>query len=200
MSLSHADHAIALMSGNFLQRGSIALWDKYTRAEMAVADGFDLCLELPFVYATGSAGDFADGAVAILKNLHAIDYLAFGVEEAEPDVFEQVAEVLTEEPENYQLALKQALKVGVSYPRARQTAIAAICGDSAAALLKAPNNTNGFQMTITIPIYRHRSARQLPSGQPLRKERTFQHLPHRFHRQPICAWRHPTTPICRMQC
>ena len=44
MSLSHADHAIALMSGNFLQRGSIALWDKYTRAEMAVADGFDLCM------------------------------------------------------------------------------------------------------------------------------------------------------------
>lgn len=141
MSLSHADHAIALMSGNFLQRGSIALWDKYTRAEMAVADGFDLCLELPFVYATGSAGDFADGAVAILKSLHAIDYLAFGVEEAEPEVFEQVAEVLTEEPENYQLALKQALKTGVSYPKARQTAIASICGDSAAALLGTPNNT-----------------------------------------------------------
>lgn len=141
MSLSHADHAIALMSGNFLQRGSIALWDKYTRAEMAVADGFDLCLELPFVYATGSAGDFADGAVAILKSLHAIDYLAFGVEEAEPEVFEQVAEVLTEEPENYQLVLKHALKTGASYPKARQTAIAAICGDSAAALLKTPNNT-----------------------------------------------------------
>ena len=141
MSLSHADHAIALMSGNFLQRGSIALWDKYTRAEMAVADGFDLCLELPFVYATGSAGDFADGAVSILKSLHAIDYLAFGVEEAEQEVFEQVAEVLTEEPENYQLALKQALKTGVSYPKARQTAIASICGDSAAALLKTPNNT-----------------------------------------------------------
>lgn len=141
MSLSHADHAIALMSGNFLQRGSIALWDKYTRAEMAVADGFDLCLELPFVYATGSAGDFADGAVAILSKLHAIDYLAFGVEEAEPEVFEQMAEILTEEPENYQLALKQALKTGVSYPKARQTAIAAICGDSAAALLKTPNNT-----------------------------------------------------------
>ena len=141
MSLSHADHAIALMSGNFLQRGSIALWDKYTRAEMAVADGFDLCLELPFVYATGSAGDFADGAVAILKDLHTIDYLAFGVEEAEPEVFEQVAEVLTEEPENYQLALKQALKTGASYPKARQTAIASICGDSAAALLKTPNNT-----------------------------------------------------------
>ena len=123
MSLSHADHAIALMSGNFLQRGSIALWDKYTRAEMAVADGFDLCLELPFVYATGSAGDFADGAVAILKNLHTIDYLAFGVEEAEPELFEQVAEVLTEEPENYQLALKQALKNGASYPKARQMAI-----------------------------------------------------------------------------
>ena len=141
MSLSHADHAIALMSGNFLQRGSIALWDKYTRAEMAVADGFDLCLELPFVYATGSAGDFADGAVAILMKLHAIDYLAFGVEEAEPEVFEQMADILTVEPENYQLALKQALKDGDSYPKARQTAIAAICGDSAAALLKTPNNT-----------------------------------------------------------
>lgn len=141
MSLSHADHAIALMSGNFLQRGSIALWDKYTRAEMAVADGFDLCLELPFVYATGSARDFADGAVAILSKLHAIDYLAFGVERAEPEMFEQMAEILTKEPENYQLALKQALKNGASYPKAKQVAIAAICGDSAAALLETPNNT-----------------------------------------------------------
>ena len=141
MSLSHADHAIALMSGNFLQRGSIALWDKYTRAEMAVADGFDLCLELPFVYATGSARDFADGAVAILSKLHAIDYLAFGVEQADPEVFEQIAEILTDEPENYQIALKQELKNGASYPKARQTAIAAICGDSAAALLETPNNT-----------------------------------------------------------
>ena len=141
MSLSHADHSIALMSGNFLQRGSIALWDKYTRAEMAVADGFDLCLELPFVYATGSAGDFADGAVAILKSLHAIDYLAFGVEQAEPEMFDEIAEILVEEPENYQLALKQALKTGASYPKARQMAIATICGDSAAALLETPNNT-----------------------------------------------------------
>ncbi len=141
MSLSHADHAVSLMSGNFLQRGSIALWDKYTRAEMAVADGFDLSLELPFVYATGSARDFADGAVAILKNLHAIDYLAFGVEQAEPEMFDEIAEILVEEPENYQLALKQALKNGASYPKARQMAIATICGDSAAALLETPNNT-----------------------------------------------------------
>ena len=141
MSLSHADHVIALMSGNFLQRGSIALWDKYTRAEMAVADGFDLSLELPFVYATGSARDFADGAVAILSKLHAIDYLAFGVEQAEPEMFDEIAEILVEEPENYQLALKQALKNGASYPKARQMAIATICGDSAVALLETPNNT-----------------------------------------------------------
>ncbi len=141
MSLSHADHAVSLMSGNFLQRGSIALWDKYTRAEMAVADGFDLSLELPFVYATGSARDFADGAVAILSKLHAIDYLAFGVEQAEPEMFDEIAEILVEEPENYQLALKQALKNGASYPKARQMAIATICGDSAAALLETPNNT-----------------------------------------------------------
>lgn len=141
MSLSHADHAVTLMSGNFLQRGSIALWDKYTRAEMAVADGFDLSLELPFVYATGSARDFADGAVAILSKLHAIDYLAFGVEQAEPEMFDEIAEILVEEPENYQLALKQALKNGASYPKARQMAIATICGDSAAALLETPNNT-----------------------------------------------------------
>ena len=150
MSLSHADHAVSLMSGNFLQRGSIALWDKYTRAEMAVADGFDLSLELPFVYATGSARDFADGAVAILSKLHAIDYLAFGVEQAEPEMFDEIAEILVEEPENYQLALKQALKVGVSYPRARQTAIAAICGDSAAALLKAPNNTLALSYLLSL--------------------------------------------------
>ena len=213
MSLSHADHVIALMSGNFLQRGSIALWDKYTRAEMAVADGFDLCLELPFVYATGSAGDFADGAVAILKSLHAIDYLAFGVEEAEPEVFEQVAEVLTGEPENYQLALKQALKTGASYPKARQTALASICGDSAAALLEAPNNTLALSYLCAIrklqadikPIFIKRISNDyhdtdLQAQISLPPDRTFRCLPHRCQRQPIRGWKLRHTPICQMRC
>lgn len=141
MSLSRADYAISIMSGNFLQRGSIALWNKYTRAAMAVKDGFDLVLELPFVYATGSARDFADGAISILKHLNGVDYLAFGVETANPKLFEQVSDILITEPSDYKATFKQALSNGYSYPKACQMALKLTCGEAAAALFDTPNNT-----------------------------------------------------------
>lgn len=141
VSLTHADFSIALMSGNFLQRGSIALWYKYARASMAIADGFDLCLELPFVYATGSARDFAMGAISILNHLQCIDYLAFGVEDNCPEDFFRLADIFASEPEEYKDILRKELANGNPYPKASQLAISKICGDSAARLLEKPNNT-----------------------------------------------------------
>lgn len=140
MSVTHADYSISVMSGNFLQRGSIALWNKYTRASMAVSSGFDFVLELPFVYATGSASDFAMGAVAILDKLHCVDYLAFGVENVDEHAFEVLSDILVEEPVIYKDLLKQALSSGKSFPAAKQSALSQICGESAAILSK-PNNT-----------------------------------------------------------
>ncbi len=140
-SITHADYALSIMSGNFLQRGSIALWNKYDRAAMAVSGGFDLILELPAVYATGSAGDFAMGAVSILDKLHCVDFLAFGVETQDMELFDQVSDTLIEEPAAYQTVLKQALSDGNCFPSARQHALAFVCGKEASALLKEPNNT-----------------------------------------------------------
>ena len=59
-----ADYLIAVMSGSFVQRGAPALLDKYTRTRMALLAGADVVIELPVCFATGSAGDFAAGAVS----------------------------------------------------------------------------------------------------------------------------------------
>ena len=75
--LTGADYAVIVMSGNFVQRGYPAMVDKYTRTEMALHSGADLVLELPSVYATGSAESFAQGAVSVLESLGCIDYLCF---------------------------------------------------------------------------------------------------------------------------
>ncbi|MGN0390225.1 MAG: nucleotidyltransferase family protein [Wujia sp.] len=141
MSVTHADYAVSIMSGNFLQRGAVALWNKYTRAAMAVSGGFDLILELPVVYATGSAGDFAMGAVSMLEKLHCVDYLAFGVETPDEGAFEKLADTLVKEPVAYRTALKEALSNGNSFPAAKQLALASVCGEAASALLMEPNNT-----------------------------------------------------------
>ncbi|MBQ3027456.1 MAG: nucleotidyltransferase family protein, partial [Lachnospiraceae bacterium] len=75
-----ADFVVAVMSGNFTQRGIPACFDKFTRAECALACGADVVLELPFCYATGSAEYFAEGAVMILDKLGCVDSLCFGTE------------------------------------------------------------------------------------------------------------------------
>lgn len=137
-----ADHAIALMSGNFLQRGEPAMWDKYTRAKMGVLAGIDLVFELPFCYAAGSAMDFADGAVHILDALHTVDYLCFGAEDTDTNAFETLADLLLDEPDAYKASLKACLAAGMSYPAAREQAIALYTGSTVyAPLLSKPNNT-----------------------------------------------------------
>ena len=78
--LTEADILIAVMSGDFVQRGECALFDKHRRAQMALLLGADICIELPGIFATGSAEYFARGAVAILKALGNVDYLVFGSE------------------------------------------------------------------------------------------------------------------------
>nr|MCR5633147.1 nucleotidyltransferase family protein [Eubacterium sp.] len=109
-----ADNVIALMSGNFIQRGAPAMADKYSRAEAAVIGGIDAVFELPVIYATGSARDFAAGAVAILNEMKIIDYIAFGVEDDVPEFFDEVTDILANEPKEYKDALNENLTKGFS--------------------------------------------------------------------------------------
>lgn len=139
--LTDADYAIALMSGNFLQRGYAAMWDKYTRAKMCVTSGIDLALELPFPFATGSAMDFANGAVNILNKLGSVDYLCFGAETADIIAMNEIADILISEPELYKQKLKAELACGKSFPAAREAALTAYTKDSAISeIIASPNN------------------------------------------------------------
>lgn len=121
--ITDCDYAVAIMSGHFLQRGDAAFWDKYTRTHMALAAGIDLVLELPFCYATGSALDFAMGAVSILNALNDIDYLCFGAEDDDIEAFFKLAEIIVNEDDIYSNLLKTQLKAGNSYAKARSLAL-----------------------------------------------------------------------------
>lgn len=120
---SGADYTIVVMSGNFMQRGTPALLNKFCRAEMALKNGADLVLELPTLYATGSAEFFAMGAVSILDKLGVVSHLCFGSESGDIRTLDRLADILAEESEEFQHALKQGLRQGLSYPSARTAAL-----------------------------------------------------------------------------
>ena len=153
--ISQADFTVVVMSGDFVQRGTPAVCDKFLRARMALASGADLVLELPHYYATGSAEFFATGAVSVLNALQCVDVLAFGSEAGDVDALQSVASLLISEPAPFQEALAAALKQGKSFPAAREIALNA-CADNVVGtmadvlaqnpdLLKSPNNILGIE-------------------------------------------------------
>ena len=118
-----AEYVIAVMSGDFVQRGAPAFLDKYERTLAALSGGCDLVLEFPVVYSTASAEFFAVGAVHLLNRLGICDFLSFGSEEGNLDILSQLADILTHEPEEYQQLLREQLKSGKSFPSAREYAL-----------------------------------------------------------------------------
>ncbi len=137
---SGADTVILVMSGNFVQRGEVALFDKQLRANAAIACGADLCIELPAAYSLASAEFFAAGAIKILDALGIVDFLSFGTEIEELDILKNIAKLLADEPEDFSSALKENLSKGLSFPAARAKAVGKILGDSAAEVISTPNN------------------------------------------------------------
>ena len=127
---------VCLMSGNYVQRGEPAILDKWTRAKAAVLCGADLVLELPVTYALRSAEGFAAGGVEIFDRLGCIDGLSFGSELVDINSIMSTAEVL--DSTEFSEHLHDALAEGLSFPAARQQALAALGADTAA--LETPNS------------------------------------------------------------
>ncbi|MBR5524908.1 MAG: nucleotidyltransferase family protein [Clostridia bacterium] len=138
-----ATHVVVVMSGSFTQRGEPALLSKFRRAEMALAEGADLVLELPLPFAMAPAENFAAGGVAILKALGCVDILSFGSECGDTAPLQRLA-ALSAAPE-YRDALRDALAEGIPYAAAGQAAAARLLGEEAAAPLASPNNTLGLE-------------------------------------------------------
>ena len=145
--LTKADFTIAVMTGNFVQRGDTSLVDKWTKTEMALKAGIDLVIELPTVYATSSAENFADGAIKILDSLGIVDYLSFGSELGELGPIDAVASVLAREPKDFSNLISRQLKSGLSYPKAREIALSQYFGTSPlyTEVLQNPNNILGVE-------------------------------------------------------
>ena len=147
--LGEETQILALMSGDFVQRGEPAVMDKYLRAELALRGGVSAVAELPVWMAAASAADFAEGAVRILNALGCIDYLCFGCEHDNLSLLQATADVFLEEPEPYRTLLKGFLAEGRSFPAAREAAFLEYLEETGAAFyheesdhgfLKLPNN------------------------------------------------------------
>ena len=146
-SITNSDYSIAIISGNFTQRGDVAIVDKWTRAQMALENGIDLVIELPTVYAISSAENFASGAVKILDSLGIVNFLSFGSECNVISILSQVTDVLVDEPPEYKTLLSHELDKGVSFPKARERALMMYLNDVRrfASVLSSPNNILGIE-------------------------------------------------------
>ncbi len=134
------DAVVALMSGNFVQRGDVAIFNKHARANAAICGGVDLVLELPTVFAMQSAEFFAKHAVFILNSLASVDYLSFGAECENLEQLKLIAETLINESSSFSQELKSQLSSGAPFPLARQRALAKALSSKTAELLTKPNN------------------------------------------------------------
>lgn len=121
--ISDATHTVAIMSGNFLQRGEPAIMHKWARAEMAVKSGVDLVIELPALYACSTAEIFAFGAISLLNSLKAVNHVSFGSEIGDLSLLSKIANVLADPPPQFSTILKGYIDSGLMFPVARSRAI-----------------------------------------------------------------------------
>ena len=150
---SNAKYCIVVMSGDFVQRGSPAIFDKYIRTHMALLGGADLVLEIPPAFATSSAEDFAACGVALLDRLGIVTHLCFGSECGDSKILNELAQILSEEPEDFSQYLKEFVSNGFSYPQARELALSCYLQSHSKSklthqvshLLSSPNNTLGIE-------------------------------------------------------
>ena len=141
--LTGCDFLVVVMSGDYVQRGAPAVFDKYTRARMALACGADLVLELPVACSCASAEFFASGAVSLLDGLGCVDFLCFGSESGNLQSLMEPARILAKESPVFQEALRRGLSLGLSFPAARKEAFRACASNPD--ILDLPNNILGIE-------------------------------------------------------
>lgn len=139
--LTGADTVIAVMSGNFTQRGDTSLINKFEKAKIALQNEVDMVIELPTIYSISSAENFALGGIKILNEIGNIDYLVFGIEEDNLQELKAIADVLVNENDEFKRTIKEELDKGNSYPKAREIALKKVLSsENVENIMKKPNN------------------------------------------------------------
>ena len=159
--LTGADFILVLMSGDYVQRGAPALFDKHIRTEMALLGGADVVLELPCTFSLGSSPVFAGGAISLLDALGCVNALCFGSEYGEIAPFLSLAGLLLSEPDSFRELLQKNLRSGLSFPAARSKALEEYLKNDPSALpfgqpeelrsfLSRPNNILGLEYCMAL--------------------------------------------------
>ncbi len=143
------EYTVAVMSGNFCQRGEPSIIEKFARAEIALKNGIDIVFELPFVYSIQDAGGFALGSVWSLHKTGVVTDIVFGSESSSLEMIEKCAKTLVEQPEEFQVIIKKYLKEGYSYPNARKYALKEYFGEEYEKLFKS-NDILGIEYVKTL--------------------------------------------------
>ena len=133
-----SDYTIVILSGDYVQRGEPAIFNKYTRTKMALISGADLVIELPTVYALSSAEGFSRGAIDIINSLNVCDYLLFGSEAGNIDTLNTLKDLISQIMEHENSSIKESLKNGLNYPAAISEELNKLNLDFSSAL--TPNN------------------------------------------------------------
>lgn len=146
---TNADIVIAVMSGNFLQRGEPALVSKWARTEMALNGGADLVFEIPYQFATQNADLFASGAVSLLGAAKC-QSICFGSEDGDIESFLETHQFLKDHDLEFQQNVKEYIGHGVSYPKALSLSFNDLSPNKKILDLTKPNNILGIQYVTAI--------------------------------------------------
>lgn len=150
--ITGAEHVICFMSGCFLQRGVPAITDKYTRTDIALSCGADIVFEIPFVYSTASARDYAYAAVVMMNRLGIVDYISFGAETDDIELLYDIAGVIADEPAAVSDEIKKWSSKGLCYGAARAKALVSYMKDigNLTDILSSPNNILAIEYLCAI--------------------------------------------------
>lgn len=151
-----ADYTVAIMSGNFTQRGETSIINKWSKTEMAILNGVDLVIELPVIYSISSAENFAQGAIKILDSLKIVNTISFGAETSDINILKEFADILYNEPQKYLTILDHELNKGLSFPKARENALLMYLNGARkyTNVLSNPNNILGIEYLKAIKKYK----------------------------------------------
>ena len=141
---------ILVMSGNFTERGDIALIDKWKRTKIALLSGIDLVIELPFPFATQSADYFSYGAITLLEKLK-VEKVIFGSESDDIETLNLIAKTQLDN-EDFDKLIKIYSKLGKNYP----TAISLAIKDLTNKEITTPNDLLGVSYIKTILKYNYK--------------------------------------------
>ncbi len=152
--LTGADHVVVAMSGDFVERGEPAVFDKFERARAAVRGGADVVFELPTAYATSGAKIFSEAGVRLLSATGVVDSICFGSECGDIDALCRASELLDNESEEFKTALLKYQKEGDSYPKAREKALLCLgVSEDLIRVMREPNNILGIHYISAISNY-----------------------------------------------